>query len=67
MPYRTDDPIADAARYDAERERELRKRPKCGCCRHPIQDDYLFEVNGVLYCEECSNDEFRKPVDDYIE
>lgn len=67
MPYRTDDPIADAARYDAECERWLKKRPKCSSCRHPIQDDYLFKINGVLYCEECANDEFRKPVEDYVE
>lgn len=67
MSYRTDDPIADAARYDADRQRELKKLPKCKCCRHPIQDDCLFDIDGALYCETCMNDEFKQDTDNYIE
>ena len=67
MRYRTDDPIADAARYDADCERELRKRPKCVYCRRHIQDDFLFDIDGVLSCEDCTKERFRKPVEDYIE
>ena len=67
MPYRTDDPIADAARYDADRERELKKLPKCSCCRNHIQDDFLYEIGGVLYCERCLNDDFKHDIENYIE
>lgn len=52
--------------YEARRERELRKYPKCSYCGDPITDDYLFDINGVLYCETCMNNWLRKDVEDYI-
>lgn len=55
------------ARYEAEQQRELDKLPKCDCCGETITDDFLFDIDGTLYCEDCLNDSFRKPADDYIE
>lgn len=65
--YRTDDPLADYDRYCDEQERELDKLPKCDYCNEPITDDFYFEINGDIICEECLKDNFRKAVDDYIE
>ena len=52
--------------HEARQERELRKYPKCGYCKERITGDYLFNINGVLYCEECVKDRFRQRTDDYI-
>ncbi len=54
-------------KYDAERQRELDRLPKCEYCGEPITDDYLYDINGDVICEECLKDNFRKLVDDYID
>ena len=61
------DPERDAALYDAERQKEIDKLPKCDVCGNPIQDEDLYDLDGTLVCEECLNAEYRKSVDDYIE
>lgn len=65
--YYTYDPVADFNRYDADRQRELDRLPICAECGHPITDEHLFEINGVLICEECLNDNYRKNTEDFIE
>lgn len=62
----TDDPIADAERYIAKQEEELERLPKRGCCNNPIQDDYCYEINDELICQECLDLFHRKPVEDYV-
>ena len=47
--YRTDDPVADAERYFAEQERELRKYPECEACGDPITTETLIHIHGVFY------------------
>lgn len=65
--YRTDDPAADFDRYDAEQQKQLEKRPKCSMCDEPIQNDFLYEINDEVICENCLEQNFRKNVEDYIE
>ena len=65
--YYTDDPIADFKRHDAERQKELDKLPVCCKCDEPIQDDHLFAIYGDLYCEECMEEIFKQPIENYIE
>lgn len=62
----TDDPVADAARYAAEQEKELDKLPRCDYCDEPIQDDFYFSINGEVICEFCLDRFFRKDVSDYV-
>ena len=50
---RSDDPVRDFERWDAAREAELAKLPKCCECGEPIQTDCYFEIDGDLYCEDC--------------
>ena len=52
-------------RHDAEQEAWLDRRPKCEECGEPIQDEYLFEIDGNLYCESCVKVLFRKETEDY--
>ena len=66
MPCRTDDPVKDQIRDDARKEAELEKMPKCSYCKQHIQDDYLFDIKGELYCEECTADLFREFTENYI-
>lgn len=65
--YRTDDPVADYERYDADRERRLDRYPKCDYCGEPILEDHFYNINGTYYHEECLNSEYRVNTDDYIE
>lgn len=53
--------------YEAEQERQMERLPVCCHCDNPITADFLFKIEGDLWCEECMLDEFRKPVDDFIE
>lgn len=55
----TDDPVMDAANYEAERERKMQELPICDCCGNRITDDYYWEVAGDKYCEECAQKMFR--------
>ena len=62
----TDDPIRDFERYDAMQEERLEQLPICDGCGQHIQDDYLFEIDGQILCDECMAQEYRREVEDYI-
>ena len=51
--------------HDAEQQAWLNRRPKCEKCGEPIQDDYLYDLDGIILCEECMNHDYRKNADDY--
>lgn len=52
-------------RHEADAEAWLSKRPICEHCGEHIQDEFLYDINGVLYCEECAKDLFLKDADNY--
>jgi hypothetical protein len=62
----TDDPVRDEMRYTEELEAKLEKMPVCSHCKNHIQDDYLFDIDGEIYCEEHALELFRKNTEDYI-
>lgn len=51
--------------HEARQEAELKRLPKCEHCGERIQDDFLYEIDGGLYCESCMNDLFRHSTEDY--
>lgn len=53
--------------HDAEQQKQLDRLPRCSECEHPIQDEFCFEVNGELVCDECMNNNHKKWVEDFIE
>ena len=63
----TDDPVADANRYAAKQEEELKKLPRCDFCGYKIQEEHFYLINDSVICEECLEDNFKKRVEDYIE
>lgn len=64
---RTDNPERDFLRDDTRKETELEKMPKCSYCDEHIQDDYLFDIEGEIYCEKHAYELFRKHTEDYME
>lgn len=65
--YRTDDPVADFLAHDAERQRRLRRRPRCCECGEHIQDEYAYCINDEWICEACLNGHYRQSVEDFVE
>lgn len=57
----TDNPINDFLAHDLEQEEQLEKLPKCGQCGKPIQDEFLYEIDGETLCEDCMKDIYRMP------
>lgn len=53
--------------YDRRQARELEKLPKCEYCGEPIQDDYCYDIQEGVICEDCLIHHFRKRTEDYIE
>lgn len=66
MPY-----IPDALdmynRHEAEQEAWLNKRPVCSECGHHIQDDYCYQFNGELICQNCLETYHEKMTEDFCE
>ena len=58
----TDDPIADAAAFDAELARLEKEVPVCVNCDRPVADDFYYEVNDEVICAECMEMHFRREV-----
>lgn len=67
MPYYSLNPVADFHSYDRELERMLNRLPVCDNprCKCRIQDDYYFEIEGEILCEDCMNERYRKRTEDY--
>lgn len=62
---RTDDPIRDALRRDAENERALSKRPRCCECGGYIQEDKYYDFHDRYICPQCLEENHRKWTEDY--
>ena len=71
MFIRTDDPVRDFERHDAEQQRKLDRLPKCEYCGEPIQDEECYEINGALVHSDCATDYLDKnckvSTDNYID
>ena len=52
--------------HEARQEVALDKCPKCCDCGEPIQEEYLFNVNGDLFCFDCMKSNFRRDTEDYM-
>ena len=65
--HRSDDPVADFDRWDAEQESWLARRPVCADCGEHIQADHYFDINGEAICPDCMEGNYRKEIGDYIE
>ena len=64
--YRTDDPIADFDRFEAEQARELERLPICSECGERIQDDFCYVINDEIICTDCLDATYCKPTEDLM-
>ena len=64
--FRSDDPVQDFNRHEAEQEAWLEKRPECADCGHHIQDESAYYINGEWICQACMS-VYLVEVGDYIE
>lgn len=63
--FRSDDPVSDFNRHEREQAAALELLPFCDYCNDPIQDEYLYDINGEFICESCLDRLFKKPTEDF--
>lgn len=65
----TDDPARDFDRWDMEQARLEARLPVCENpkCKKRINDDFYWEIDGEILCEQCVNERYRKYTDNYIQ
>ena len=52
--------------HERQQEALLDKLPECESCGKLIQDDYYFEIDNEILCEECMNQRYRKNTEDFV-
>jgi hypothetical protein len=52
--------------HEREKEKLLEQLPNCEICGKIIQDDFYYEINDAIICEECLIDNHRKRTEDFI-
>lgn len=46
-------------RRERSQQKKLEALPVCDRCGEPIQEDYLWKIDGLLLCEECAAQMYR--------
>ena len=49
-------------KYDAEKEHQLKKLPKCTFCKEPIQQEDAVFIHNEFICDICL-EELRKDIE----
>lgn len=65
--FRTGDPDADFMRLDMEQAMYEARLPVCDCCGEVINDDFYWEIDGEILCEDCLNERYRHYTDDFVQ
>ena len=63
--YRSDNPDFDLKRWEREQQEWEDSLPRCEGCGEPI-DEYVWEIDDEILCEECAKAKFRRDVEDYM-
>lgn len=62
---RSADLDADIRRWDEAQRKWEESLPKCEKCGCAI-DDYVWEIDDDILCEDCAAAKFRRNVEDYV-
>lgn len=54
------DPYRDFNRWNDEQEERLAELPECEECGEHIQDEYLWDIDGQILCEDCARKLYRR-------
>ena len=52
--------------HEARQEKKAERFPKCFDCGEVILDEFCFEFEGDLFCEDCLCKNHKKRTEDYI-
>lgn len=64
--FRTDDPLADFDRWDAEQCKQEEQLPECSECGNKICEDFCYEIEGEPICDECLYNNHRKSIEHFM-
>lgn len=62
----TDDPPGDWDAYCREQDRLAESLPICEECGQRIEDEFLYDFDGYIVCEECLERNHRKYTADLV-
>lgn len=65
-PQYTDDPAADYDAYDRAQAEEMKRLPICCECGNRIEDEFCYQFNDEVICEDCVA-QYRKFTADLME
>lgn len=54
-------------KHDSQQQEALSRCPVCSCCGEPIQDEYMYIMQGDSFCARCVNEIFRTRTEDYMD
>lgn len=63
--FRSADLDADIRNYEKAQQAWEDNLPRCDKCKATI-DDYVWEIDGYVLCEDCAADRCRKKLEDYV-
>lgn len=66
MMHYSDNLHVDFLKHEADQERWLESLPVCDECGEHIQSEDLYELDGLLFCENCMEGH-RRSVEEYTE
>lgn len=62
----TDDPPADWDAYCREQDALHNMLPICCECGQRIEDDFCYEINDAIICEDCMDRQYKKYTMDLV-
>lgn len=48
--------------HEREKDRWLSRRPVCSFCEQAIQEEFFYEIDCEMVCEDCLKLHFRRTV-----
>ena len=63
--FRSGDPVADFRRWEREQQEWEDSLPRCEHCGEPI-DEFVWEIDGEILCDDCARAAYRHDVEDYV-
>lgn len=61
--FYSDDPLDDFRRHEDEIARYESSLPTCDFCGEKIYEEHYYVIDGVVHCEKCLDDLYRRSVD----
>lgn len=63
--YRGADPVTDFHLWEREQQEWEDSLPRCEDCGEPI-DEYVWNIDDQILCEDCARKKYRRDAEDYV-